>query len=98
MPNYLKHFPIKILLVWLASTGLLPLPLFSQQNSTAREIAEDFEHYQQNNLQENIYVHTDKDFYLAGEILWFKLSIVDAFFQRPLDMSKLAYVEVLDQA
>ena len=98
MPNYLKHFPIKILLVWLASTGLLPLPLFSQQNSTAREIAEDFEHYQQNNLQENIYVHTDKDFYLAGEILWFKLYTVDAFFQRPLDMSKLAYVEVLDQA
>lgn len=98
MQNYLKHFSIKILVLWLGSTSLFSQPVFSQQNSTAREIAEDFEHYQQNNLQENIYAHTDKDFYLAGEILWFKLYTVDAFFKRPLDMSKLAYVEVLDQA
>jgi hypothetical protein len=46
-------------------------------------------------LEEKIFVHTDKDFYLAGEILWLKLYIVDAAFHRPLDLSKLAYVEIL---
>jgi hypothetical protein len=46
-------------------------------------------------MQEKVFVHTDKDFYLAGEILWFKLYVVDAAFHRPLDLSKLAYIEVI---
>ena len=46
-------------------------------------------------VQEKIFAHTDKDFYLAGEILWLKLYVVDAGFHRPLDLSKVAYVEIL---
>ncbi|HEY4061691.1 MAG TPA: hypothetical protein VGM30_07310 [Puia sp.] len=45
--------------------------------------------------EEKVFAHTDKDCYLAGEILWFKLYTVDAAFHRPLDLSKLAYVEIL---
>jgi hypothetical protein len=55
-----------------------------------------FEEYMQARLQEKIYLHSDKDFYLAGEICWFKLYGVDASFHKPLDMSKLAYVELLN--
>jgi hypothetical protein len=46
-------------------------------------------------FQEKIFAHTDKTFYLAGEILWVKLYCVDAATHKPLDLSKLAYVEVL---
>jgi hypothetical protein len=46
-------------------------------------------------FQEKIFAHTDKTFYLAGEILWLKLYCLDATTHRPLDLSKLAYVEVL---
>ena len=46
-------------------------------------------------FQEKIFAHTDKTFYLAGEILWVKLYCVDAFTHKSLDLSKLAYVEVL---
>ena len=56
-----------------------------------------FEKYRQQVLEEKIYVHTDKDFYLAGEILWFKLYNVDAGLHKPLDISKVAYVEILDK-
>ena len=35
--------------------------------------------------------------YLAGEICWFKIYNVDAFFHRPLALSKVAYVEFLDK-
>ena len=55
-----------------------------------------FDAYRQNHLQEKMYVHTDKNFYLAGEIIWFKLYTVDASFHTPLDVSKVAYVELLD--
>lgn len=47
--------------------------------------------------QEKIFAHTDKDLYLAGEILWLKLYVVDAAFHRPIDLSKLAYVEILSR-
>jgi hypothetical protein len=48
-------------------------------------------------VREKVFVHTDKNFYLAGEILWFKLYVVDAASHRPIDLSKLAYVEVLSK-
>jgi hypothetical protein len=48
-------------------------------------------------VREKVFVHTDKEFYLAGEILWFKLYVVDAASHRPIDLSKLAYVEVLSK-
>lgn len=59
-------------------------------------ITEKFIQYQQDHLHEKIYVHTDKDFYLAGETVWFKIYITDAFFNRPLPMSKIAYVEMIN--
>lgn len=56
-----------------------------------------FDTYQQNNLQEKLYVHTDKEQYGAGEICWFKVYNVDAFFNTPLSISKIVYVEILDK-
>lgn len=47
-------------------------------------------------LQEKLYVHTDKDFYTAGEIIWFKVYAMDALSNKPVDVSKVAYLEVLD--
>ena len=34
------------------------------------------ENYTKNNLQEKLYVHTDKNFYVANEICWFNASVV----------------------
>ncbi len=64
--------------------------------SDAPDIQGKFDDYRQHVLQEKIFVHTDKAFYLAGEILWFKIYIVDGTFHKPVDVSKVAYVELLD--
>ena len=45
-------------------------------------------------FQEKIFVHTDKSFYVTGEIIWFKLYVTDAYLNQPLDISKVAYVEI----
>jgi hypothetical protein len=47
-------------------------------------------------IQEKIYVHIDRHDHLTGEVLWFKVYCVDAIFHSPMDVSKVAYVEVLD--
>lgn len=46
-------------------------------------------------LVERVYLQTDKDMYLSGELVWLKLmtSTPDGM---PLDFSKIAYVELLD--
>jgi hypothetical protein len=55
-----------------------------------------FNQYQKDTFREKIYVHTDRDFYLTGELLWFKIYNVDANSNKPEGLSKLAYVEVID--
>src|SRR5260221_13735102 len=48
-------------------------------------------------IEEKVYVHTDKEFYLAGEIMWFKLYAVDAPSHIPLSLRKIAYVEIISK-
>lgn len=52
--------------------------------------------YRQNAPQEKLFVHTDKNFYLTGETIWFKIYYADAGTHKPADLSKVAYVELLD--
>ena len=68
------------------------------QSSLPDVLQKQFNTYQQNNLQEKLYIHTDKEQYLVGEICWFKIYNVDAFFNTPLSISKVAYVEILDKS
>ena len=82
------------------SSYLLLLFLFlgnsiSGQSPLPGGIQKQFEQYHSQHLQEKIFVHTDKSFYLTGEILWFKIYAVDGSFHRPLDMSKVVYVEII---
>jgi hypothetical protein len=49
-------------------------------------------------LHEKIFVHTDKNYYQTGEIIWFKVYNVEGTKLTPLDVSKLAYVEIIDSA
>jgi hypothetical protein len=74
---------------------LAALPALSQQN--LNNIQASFNEYRGHALSEKIFTHTDKDFYIAGEILWFKLYVVSVDDNKPVDLSKLAYVEILDK-
>lgn len=73
---------------------LAPIVLKAQ---VLKNIQGAFNAYHQNAFQEKIFVHTDKEQYLTGELLWFKMYTVDAFTNLPTDLSKVAYVEILDQ-
>jgi hypothetical protein len=68
----------------------------SGQKSELIFLQNSVENYTKNNLQEKLYVHTDKNFYVANEICWFKIYNVDAIFNKPLNISKVAYLELID--
>jgi hypothetical protein len=79
---------------------LLPMaiPLLSvAQDEPFKGIQQRFETFSKSSAQEKIYVHTDKDYYLAGEIVWFKLYYLDAATHQQLDLSKVAYIDILDR-
>jgi len=63
-----------------------------------QEVQNSFNLYKQSALQEKIFVHTDKNVYLAGEIVWFKVYCVDGNDHKPLHLSKVVYVDVLDNS
>jgi hypothetical protein len=88
--NQLRRYAVSVFAI------LVIVPALAQ-NTAQVAIQQQFDTHRQNNLQEKIYVHSDKNFYLAGEICWFKLYNADGFFNRPLGLSKVAYVEVLDK-
>ena len=69
----------------------------AQKQSSLDTLVGRFGHYREHAYQEKIYGHLDRNFYLTGETLWFKLYTVDGAFHKPSDLSKVAYVEVLDK-
>src|ERR1700722_11043132 len=85
---------MKISIIQLAALLLLATTANAQPNPLAY-VQTRVDQDQSATFQEKIFAHTDKTFYLAGEILWVKLYCVDALTHKSLDLSKLAYVEVL---
>jgi len=61
------------------------------------DIENSYARYNEYNLQEKIYVHTDRSFYLCGDILWFKTYLTNAVNNQPLSLSKVVYIEVLNK-
>jgi hypothetical protein len=49
-------------------------------------------------LSEKIFVHSDKSFYMAGELLWFKIYAVDGKFNQLMLPERFTYIEVLDRS
>jgi hypothetical protein len=86
------NYKIKLLV-----TGCLLSFYVAQSQQSVSNLAASFNQYVKNTVTEKIFTHTDKDFYLAGEILWFKLYVVNADDNKPMDVSKVAYVEIIDR-
>jgi hypothetical protein len=88
----MKNFVSKLLLLMLVSL----LFFYDSQAQVIQDVQNSFNLYKQSALQEKIFVHTDKDTYLPGELIWFKVYCVDGNDHKPLSLSKIVYVDLLD--
>lgn len=59
-------------------------------------VTDRFAEYSKKIIREKLFLHTDREFYVAGELMWFRVYYTEAVTHQPLSLSKIAYVEVLD--
>ena len=69
----------------------------AQDETVETSVAHAFQQYKSQYIQEKIYVHTNKDYFVSGEIVWFRIFYVDALYNRALNLSKIGYLELLDR-
>ena len=93
LPNLSKRLAHLLLYLLLISS----LRVLGQTSSTSSPVTKAFNSYRQQTLPEKLFVHTDQTTYLTGETLWFSVYYVDGTFHKPLDLSKVAYLELLDK-
>ena len=81
-----------------AALGLLASSAQAQTASpdSLAPVARQLQRYGQQVLVEKLYGHLDRPVYTARETMWLKLYAVDGTFHKPLALSKVAYVEVLN--
>jgi len=90
----LKKNPYKLLIAAI----LVGITCFANRGvaQVLPDLKNKFAAYQKDNLREKLFVHINKSFYLTGEILWFKLYCTEGSTNKLLDLSKVAYVELID--
>ena len=86
-----KNLGVIVAMIW-----MMPF-LAVAQTSPLSGVEQRLSEYANQQFQEKIYVHVDRPLYVVGETMWFKISCVAADTQRALDVSKIAYLELLDK-
>ncbi|WP_083674178.1 hypothetical protein [Pontibacter lucknowensis] len=90
----MKRYALRTLLCF--ALGLAGIGNVSAQSGQANEAVNSLQKHRQASLQEKLYLHIDRPVYACGDEMWFKVYNVDGSLHRPLDMSKVTYVELLD--
>ena len=78
-------------LLWLVAVGAA-----RAQPDSLGGLSGQLNRYAQKLPSETLFLHLDRPLYLSGETMWFKVYAVGGPDSRPLALSSVAYVEVLD--
>lgn len=79
-----------------ALLALAAAPARAQAPDSLAALTRPLLRYGQQVLVEKLYGHLDRPTYVARETMWLKLYAVDGTYHRPLALSQVAYVEVLN--
>src|SRR5688500_15736229 len=80
---------LTFLLISLNSAGLA-------QDINLNKIQSSFDKFHSEEFNEKVFLHTDREFYLAGELMWFKAYNTEATTNKASSLSKVTYVEIID--
>ena len=75
---------------------LAAAPAFGQAADSLSGLTRQLRQYTRRDPHEKLFLHLDRPVYLSGETMWFKVYAVEGTHSRPLALSSVAYVEVLD--
>ncbi len=83
--------------IFLLFFSLLSLSSFGQDRQDFLDAVSDkFLKYCNSVPREEIYVHTDRQEYVAGEDVWFSIYLIDRQTSKPSGSGKIAYLEILN--
>lgn len=74
----------------------LIIPVSALLGDSVDEQKNSYERFQKENYQEILFIHTDKNYYLAGESIKFKVFCLERLTNTPSSLSRVAYLEILD--
>jgi hypothetical protein len=69
---------------------------FIADDDLLKKALESFQKYQEKNIQEKVYIHTDKPYYAIGDDIWFKAYVVDAQTLTTTPQSNILYVDLIN--
>src|SRR5437899_916081 len=70
---------------------------YSYGQTLSSNLSKQFDLYRQTVATEKIFVTTDRQLYLTGELIWFKVYCLDGTLHKANDISKVGYVEILNR-
>jgi hypothetical protein len=86
-----------ILLLFILILSCTSITSGQEQNSFSEYITKKFTDYCRANPREEIFVHSDRSEYIAGEELWFNIYLIDRQSNNLTAESKIASIEILNQ-
>lgn len=98
MRNLIKTSRLLISMRSSLITNLLILAalLFSQK-LFSQQLSDTSEEFNRRNFKEDLFVRTDRDIYISGEQVWFKVYKLGGLNHSPNNISKVVYLELLDK-
>ncbi len=84
----------KIILIIALSASCL---VSGNSQGVVEEISNRLDNYIKSYPQEKVFVHTDRDIYSSNQMIWFKAYVLNAATHVPMDLSKVLYVEILNE-
>jgi hypothetical protein len=76
---------------------LMLINILCNQHLSAQQINEIGEELRKDNYLEEIFIRTDRDIYITGEQVWFKVYVMNGLTHLPSGISKVVYLELLDR-
>lgn len=70
----------------------------ARAQSPQDSLLQKFSVYRTQHIQEKLFIHLDRTVHLCGETLWFSVYSVHGTTHQPLNLSKVAYVEILSDS
>ena len=70
---------------------------FSADEDPIKELLSRLERYRENYTSEKVHIHTDKPYYSIGDTIWFKSYIVNAERNQLSGLSKILYVDLINE-
>ncbi|RZJ19802.1 MAG: TonB-dependent receptor, partial [Acinetobacter sp.] len=87
----------KLIILSISLLSILSFSAFIADDDPITALLKKLDEFSSKYAQEKVYLHLDKPYYAIGDNIWFKAYIVNAKTSLPSTLSKILYVELINE-